>query len=320
MEILIENDKCLKMMQTAMRAILPYFQDKMVVEIMLNQDGRIWTDTLTIGCRPTDVVMDSEDALRFIRIVASATNTTITKEDPILSTELPYFGSRFEALVPPVVEKPVFTIRQKAKVIFDLQSYVAQEIMTQRQADAIKGGVQSRHNILVVGGTSSGKTTLVNAILNEIADSLHRIVILQDTAELQSKAANSLYLHTSDTVDMQRLLKSTMRLRPDRIVVGEVRDAAALDLLKSWNTGHPGGISTIHANGAEAGLYRLEQLIQEKVVTPQRYLIGEAVNLIVYIEHIGTSRKVQEVLRVHGYDSLKDKYILESIGGEQNGK
>ncbi|WP_292255030.1 P-type conjugative transfer ATPase TrbB, partial [Mesorhizobium sp.] len=179
--------------------------------------------------------------------------------------ELPIGGHRFEGLLPPVVAAPTFTIRRRASRLIPLDDYVAAKIMTEHQASLIRNAITSRMNIVISGGTGSGKTTLANAVIAEIVETApdDRMVILEDTAEIQCAAENAVALHTSDTIDMGRLLKSTMRLRPDRIIVGEVRDGAALTLLKAWNTGHPGGVTTIHSNTAESALRRLEQLTAE---------------------------------------------------------
>jgi P-type conjugative transfer ATPase TrbB len=239
-----------------------------LIELMLNADGTVWADRLGQGMAPVGR-MPSASAESFIGTVASTLRSTVTRENPILECELPldspFDGSRFEALIPPVVPAPVFTIRRKASAVFTLQEYERQGIMSPRQRAAIEAAVAQRHNILVVGGTGTGKTTLTNGVIDHMVQAApqHRIVIIEDTSELQCAAKNAVVMRATDTVDMQRLLKATMRLRPDRIIVGEVRGGEALSLLKAWNTGHPGGVCTVHANHARAGLQRIEQLIAE---------------------------------------------------------
>lgn len=275
-----------------------------VVEVMLNADGRVWVDRLGQPMQPIGA-MRAETAEFFIATVASTQRTTITRENPILECELPLDGSRFEALIPPVVSAPVFTIRRRASAVFTLADYEHQGIMTAAQRRAIETAIAARRNVLVTGGTASGKTTLLNALIAHMvaASPDHRLVILEDTAELQSAAPNAVLLHTTASVSMQRLLRATMRLRPDRILVGETRGGEALDMLKAWNTGHPGGVSTIHANTARAGLQRLELLILERTESPMRELIVEAIEIIVHITKTGgqEGRRIEEVVAVTGY-------------------
>lgn len=309
-----DTDTCLEIFHTAASDIIEYFQDEKVLEISLNPDGKIWIDRLGEGRSWTGKHMPPERAMNMIAIIASMTDTTITAAAPILSTEIPYYGSRFEGNIPPIVEQPIFSIRQKARMVFFLEDYIRQHILSERQAVAIRQAIKKKANILVVGGTGSGKTTFVNAILAEFQKLKDRIIILEDTKELQCTAEDTIYLRTSDNIDMTRLLKSCMRHSPNRIIVGEVRDAAALALIKAWNTGHPGGVCTVHANSAYDGLIRIEQLIQEEIVTPQRRLIGNTIDFIIYMEKIGNHRKIQEILHLRGYDAKTDDYITETIG------
>ena len=210
-------------------------------------------------------------------------------------------GSRFQGILPPLSKNPSFSIRKKAIQIFTLSDYVEKKILSNAHSAAIEEAVKKRSNILIVGGTGSGKTTLANAILALIAETGDRIVIIEDTQELQCSAKDSLALRTKDEIaNMTDLLKATMRLRPDRIVVGEVRGKEALALLKAWNTGHPGGCATVHADSAAKGLVRLEQLVQEAGLLDSKPIIAEAVDLIIYIVKVGTSRKVQEVVALRG--------------------
>ena len=286
--------------------------DPTVIEIMLNPDGQLWVEKLG---QPMEHIgaMAAAQAESLMSTVASTLRTQITAANPIIECELPLDGSRFEALIPPVVSGPTFTIRKKAVQIFTLADYVAAGIMTAIHSDAIEAAVRERRNILVVGGTGSGKTTLTNAIIDCIARSCpqHRLAIIEDTGELQCNAANVVTLRAVDHVDMTRLLKATLRLRPDRILVGEVRDGAALALLKAWNTGHPGGAATLHANSAPAGLIRMEQLVAEATQAPMRALIAEAIDVIVSIEKTGGSRRIKEVIRVEGLDG--DRYITRPV-------
>lgn len=278
--------------------------DHAVVEVMLNPDGRLFIERLGQGIISAGS-MPAATAEIIIGSVAHALQSETDDERPIISGELPIGSHRFEGLLPPVVVAPTFTIRKRASQLFNLGDYVTQGIMTADQLAIIRKAISSRLNIVVSGGTGSGKTTLANAVIAAIVEQApeHRLIILEDTAEIQCAAENAVCLHTSDSVDMARLLKSTMRLRPDRIVVGEVRDGAALTLLKAWNTGHPGGITTIHANNAMSALRRLEQLTAEVSQQPMREVIGEAVDVIVSIERTDRGRQVGDVLHVESFSA-----------------
>jgi type IV secretion system protein VirB11 len=233
---------------------------------------------------------------------------------PIVSAELPETGERFEGVMPPVAPAPCFAVRKPADVLYRLSDYVAGRIMSVQQAQVLATAVRERQNILVVGGTSSGKTTLVNALLAEIADLDERVVILEDTRELRCAAADCVALRTKPGVaTLADLVRSTLRLRPDRIIVGEVRGPEALDMLKAWNTGHPGGITTVHANSGPAGLCRLEQLVQEAVVTVPRNLIVEAIDIVVFLGGRGASRRVETLLEVASLDA-DGEYVLRPLG------
>ena len=299
-------------LETALGAdILRLKRDPEIVEIYTNADGSLWYERLGSGCQDTGLVLSPADRRRVIELVAGGCCQIVNEEIPAISAELPGCGSRFQGMLPPVVEEPIFAIRKKAVKIFTLTDYVAAGIMTETQKASIEEAVQARKNILIVGGTGTGKTTLANAILALIAEMDNRIIIIEDTRELQCSAQDKLQIRSRDNFSMTQALKSTMRLRPDRIVIGEVRDGSALDLLKAWNTGHPGGIATVHANSAHGGLTRLEQLIQEVVATPQRELIAEAINLLIYIERENHGRRIKEIARMEGCEN--GKYRLTAI-------
>ncbi|WHA44242.1 MULTISPECIES: P-type conjugative transfer ATPase TrbB [Agrobacterium] len=280
--------------------------DATVVEIMLNPDGKLFIERLGHGVAPAGLLSPAAAEV-IIGSVAHALQSEADDEQPIISGELPIGGHRFEGLLPPVVSGPSFTIRRRASRLIPLDDYVKHKIMTAAQVSVLRSAIASRMNIVISGGTGSGKTTLANAVIAEIVANApdDRIVILEDTAEIQCAAENAVALHTSDTIDMARLLKSTMRLRPDRIIVGEVRDGAALTLLKAWNTGHPGGVTTIHSNTATSALRRLEQLTAEVSQQPMQEVIGEAVDLIVSIERTGKGRRVREVIHVEGFANAR---------------
>lgn len=304
-----------RMLRTALGPVISgYLEEPNVVEVMLNPDGRLWVDRLSGGMEDTGCRIPPTDAERILRLVAHHVGVEVHAHAPRLSAELPETGERFEGLLPPVVAAPCFAIRRPAVAVFSLEDYVTAEIMSLRQAQLLREAVASRQNILVVGGTSTGKTTLVNALLAEVAKTNDRVVLIEDTRELQCAARNLVALRTKDgAASLTDLVRSSLRLRPDRIPIGEVRGAEALDLLKCWGTGHPGGIGTLHAGSALGAIRRLEQLIQEAVVTVPRALIGETINLIAVLSGRGAARRLSELAAIGGLDA-RGEYIITPAG------
>lgn len=300
------------MLRTALGpAIAGFLEDPAIVEVMLNPDGRLWVDRLKEGLSATDEFVVPADGERIIRLVAHHVGTEVHADSPRVSAELPETGERFEGLLPPVVSAPTFAIRKPAVAVFGLEDYVAAGVMLDSQAAVLRLAVERCKNILVAGGTSTGKTTLVNALLAEVAKTADRVVLIEDTRELQCAAPNLVALRTKDGVaSLSDLVKSSLRLRPDRIPIGEVRGAEALDLLKAWGTGHPGGIGTIHASSALGALRRLEQLVQEAVVTVPRLLIAETVDLIAVLAGRGSARRLVEITLVDGLDPASGDYRM----------
>ncbi len=287
-----------------------------VIEIMANPDGTIWIERAGSGVSQENESLDSAARERIIRLVADSIGEQCSRSSPIVSAELPGSGERFEGLLPPVSEAPCFSIRKGAATPFTLQDYVEQGALAPALADALRQQLGSRANILIAGGTSSGKTTFTNALLAERTLFHDRVVILEDTRELRCAAVNAVALRAHrDQTTLRQLVRSTMRLRPDRIIVGEVRGGEALDLLKAWNTGHPGGITTLHANSAEAALGRLEQLVGEAVSQPPRDLIAEAIDVVVFMTRRGGKRKIEKALRVTGL--IDDGYAFAPLAGPQ---
>ena len=242
-----------------------------------------------------------------------------TAQTPSLSAKLPPpWGARLQAAIPPIVDAPVFALRKPARIVFSLDDYVsARAFFRPRSATRSRSPCARRDNILIGGGTGSGKTTFANALVKVIAeDTTDRVHIVEDTPELQCTAPNRLQVLVQPGVHTWRdAIMAAMRFRPDRILVGEVRDGSALELLKAWNTGHPGGIATIHANDTRAMLDRLCQLIEEVVYPAPRALVAQTIQLCVHIQRDKThpaGRRVSGLDRVRPLGADGD-WILERI-------
>ncbi|TAL31269.1 MAG: P-type conjugative transfer ATPase TrbB [Phenylobacterium sp.] len=311
----IAQDRKVAALKQAMGPVIAAaLADRMVVEVMVNPDGKIWVDKIGEGRSFTGQSLASADADRILRLLADHVGEVVTRDRPRVSATLPETGERFQGAFMPIVPSPAFAIRKRPEVVFTLDDYVEQAIMTAGQAAAIRAAAVNRDNLLIVGGTGSGKTTLANAILAEPAFATDRVVLIEDTAELQCSAEDKVQMLTKRTepvVTMTDLVRDTLRLRPDRIIIGEVRDGSALDLLKAWNTGHPGGLATIHANSALEGLTRLEDLIGEATPRIPYRAITQAINVVIFIERAPNGRRVREVSRLVGREA--ETYLLESV-------
>ncbi len=296
---------------------MEYLKNDEVVEIMLNPDGKLWIEKYGQNQECVGEIPLAQGK-HILSLVASGLETTVTAKNPVVEGIFPLDGSRFEGTYPPIVSPGAsFTIRKKAKKIFALSEYVESKVITPEVIPIIQEAITSYKNIMVVGGTSSGKTTFVNAVINELYTLCpdDRLLILEDTAELQSKSPNSVFFLTSDyaEITMRSLTKVCMRYAPKRILVGEVRDSAALELLKLWNTGHPGGIGTFHANGANEALERLEELVEEAGNGQKKSLIGRAVDLIVFMEKVNNQRLLSRIILVDSYNSKTQNYETATL-------
>ena len=292
--------------------------DRETVEILLNPDGTLWQERL--GGRPMQIgSMARTKAESVLRTIAACLQTTITREKPTIECELPLDGSRFAGQIPPVVPAPTFAVRKRASRVFTLEQYVQAGILTPEEKEFLRKAIRDHRNILVTGGTGSGKTTLVNALIREVTAQYpsERLIIIEDTGELQCAAANYVQYHTSPERSMTDLVRTSLRMRPDRILVGEVRGPEALDLLMAWNTGHEGGIATLHANNAAAGLARLATLVSMHPNAPRLIepLIGEAVDVLVHIARRegGAGRMVREILIVEKWDVARGQYVFRGL-------
>jgi len=285
-------------------AVVGSLGDDDVVEIMINPDGRLWVERSSEGRRASDVLFAPVQVERIIRLVASHAGKNVDRDGPIISADV-IIGDqgriRFEGLLPPLAEGPCFVIRKHLGTVLSLESYAQSGMLDSAQLAFLRAAVRDRQNLLIAGGTGTGKTTLANALLAEVAKHGDRLILIEDTRELQCTAADWVALRTRDgAVTMRDLVRSSLRLRPDRIIVGEVRGGEALDLLKAWNTGHPGGIATIHANDLPGALIRLERLALEATHHIARDLIAEAVDIVILLSGRGSERRVSEIGRVVG--------------------
>lgn len=303
--------------------ILEALADDSVIEVMLNPDGRLWVERFGASKAEVGKVPRAQSE-SIVSTVAAMLDTTVTYERPSLEGELPLDGSRFTALGPPVVAAMSWTIRKRARRVFTLDDYAAAEILSQEQYDALVLAIAERRNILVSGGTGSGKTTLLNAVIHGMSTMTpdDRLVVIEDTGELQCAARDVVTMRAVGHFSIASCLKTTLRFRPERIVIGEVRGGEAMPLLKSWNTGHEGGACTVHANNARLALMRLQSLIAEAPeasnYTPGmvRALIGEAVHVVVHIarDHAAKGgRRIKEVVMVEGLEAGGGDYRLRPI-------
>jgi type IV secretion system protein VirB11 len=297
--------------------VIEAFADDDVTEVYVNpHDGWLRLDTRSQGKVRTDTRLRASRVEQFLGAVAAFHGDALGPAAPSVQAELPngtFGGARLQGFVPPLVPRACFVVRKPARVVYDLDSYVRTGVMTARHRFALRDAIDAHENVLVCGGTGSGKTTLCNALLLEMTERFpeERIVVLEDTGELQCAADDHLQLQTSDDVSLADLVRHTLRCTPDRIVVGEVRDAAALDLLDAWATGHPGGCATLHATSARGALHRLDRLAQRANVPPQHALVAEAVGIALIVEGGNAGRKVRELVRVVGHDGAD--YRLEPV-------
>jgi type IV secretion system protein VirB11 len=316
----LEHDLDARDLASLKRALGPLILDALgdptTIELMLNADGRLWHERL--GQRMHCIgQLDAAAAMNIIRRIAGAVGAEVTREQPLLECELPLDGSRLAAQVPPVVTSPTFAIRKPASSIFSIEQYVQAKVMTQAQADVLQRAVADHRNIMVIGGTGSGKTTLINALIRVMAeqDPLERILVIEDTRELQCAADNAVRYKTSKAaqVNIHQLLRTSLRMRPDRILVGEVRGSEALALLMAWNSGHPGGCASIHADNTLAGLSKLAMYVSMDPEAPRHIepLIGEVVHVLVHVHKTNDGRRVREIREVRGYEN--GQYITQRI-------
>ncbi len=292
------------MLETALVSVIELLDDGAVVEIMINPDTSVWVEKIGHPPEKTDRVIRSIEIERAIRLIASIMGTTISTTHPSVAGTLPKWNARVQASIPPMVDAPALCIRLPAKKVFNLDDYVEKKILSSNQAAILRNAVFNRKNILLGGGTGSGKTTLANALLDVIATTGDRVILIEDNRELQCNAVNKVHFFTDKNVSLQQALFDSLRWRPDRIIIGEVRDKAALDLLKAWNTGHPGGVATIHANNTEEMLTRMCQLIEENNMIAPKGFVAQTIDLCVHIardKNSPSGRRLTGISEVCGY-------------------
>ena len=291
--------------------------EKNVLELMLNEDGNLWVERVQLGVENIGK-LESTRVESIVSTVAALNNQVINSSTPFLQTSLPLDGSRFQALSPPVVKNTCFTIRKHASLVYTLDDYVSAAEMTQFQADLIRKALKKRNNLIISGGTGSGKTTLANAILHEsceIGPQGERYVLIEDTYELQCSAANKVQLHALNRGMLSKLCQAAMRLRPDRVVLGEVRGAEAYDLMYLLNSGHPGSLTTLHANSAQTALDKFLMLAREsgEEVHPQRVI--DSFQNVISIKRTETGRCIEEIVEVVAHDGTE--FIVKTLSNEE---
>lgn len=292
--------------------MIKLLEDNAITDIMKNGDGRIWVKKL--GCKEhidTGICLAPNAALQIVETIASLTNTVCNTEKTRVSAELPGNGHRFEGIIPPVTETATFAIRKKTLLRLTLDDYYQKKALTLTQKNRLIKGVWDYENILVAGGTGSGKTTFTNGVLSEMAKTTDRILTIQDTIELQCPCENKVEMRTGDYTSIDDCIKSALRYYPKRIVIGEIRGAEAYSMLDAWGTGHPGGLCTIHSNSARHTLERLERLVRIVSQHSQRETIAETIGLIVYMEEAASGHRVREMVEVKGLKN--NDYVFQEV-------
>ena len=300
------------------KEMMDYMHDDDVTELMVNPDGSLWIDTFSKGVIDTGIRIKPSDTRQIIYSVASLSNQIINEaEAPFLQAEIPdsylFDSCRFQGELPRIVTAPSFNIRKHPNRILTFDDLIKSETVTEAQVKIILDAIHSHKNIVIAGGTNSGKTTFTNSCLLPVSEMDDRVVMLEDTPELRCSAKNCVSLRVTDNMSMNQLLRITLRLSPNRIVVGEVRGEETFTLLTAWSTGHRGGITTVHSDSALDTLYRLQEAIELVSLSPQQRKIGRAIDIVVYLRKVDRRRFVEEIIAVEGYDSNKGEYITKKL-------
>ena len=302
-----------------LRPIEPLLLDDSVSEIMGNPDATWWYERDGIVRPDTSIQFDSNRLRTGLEVIANHLGKRLDEDNPLLNAQLPD-GSRIAAVIPPVVRPaPALTIRKFTSRRFTVDDLIARGTLSASLAEFLSDQIRTGKTVLISGGTGTGKTTLLNVLAQAIPDE-ERIVVIEDTAELRIQKPNVMAVECqTDTfkarISFDDLLKSALRWRPDRIILGEVRGTEARTLLDSFNTGHAGSLATIHANSAEKALHRFANLVMrshaQSTFSDTEAEIGEAVDFVVHIERKPGSRVVREVLAIQGYDRDAKQFMIE---------
>jgi pilus assembly protein CpaF len=305
-----------------LRPVEHFILDDEISEIMVNPDGRVFTERLGIVSAHEDIEITESTLEAAVKSIARQLGDDVSEEKPVLDARLPD-GSRVAAVLPPCsIGGITLTVRKFNARRFTIDDLVARETLTLELAAALRNAIEGRKNLLISGGTGTGKTTLLNILADFIPDD-DRIVVIEDTAEIHIRKTNLVRFEARreqpglPAVEIRDLLKASLRHRPDRIIVGEIRGGEAFDLLNALNTGHSGSISTVHANSARGALSRFENLtLQSGVELPHRAIkanIADSLDLLVHITRFHGRRFVSHVLHIEGYEPDTDCYGLEPI-------
>lgn len=305
-------------LRTVTQPIRQYLDDPRVIEIMCNSDGRVWVERAGEGMSRTEVNMAPAEVEALLRFVATESRSTLTADTPALAGTLPHWNARVQGLIPPIVARPNFGMRKPATVIYSLDDYVTKGVVSPEQRDALVRAVTEGKNILVGGGTGTGKTTFLNALLRVVTERTNdRLYIAEDTPELQCASENKTVVETKrGKFEMRDAVFAALRLRPDRIIVGEIRDATALDLMMAWNTGHQGGLATIHANDSSGMLTRFCQLIEQDRKRADKALVAQAIHVCVHLTRdlrVAAGRRLTGLDSVQGYDRVARRWLLAPL-------
>lgn len=294
------------------------FNKTQVTEICINTNKRIFTKNLGIGFIEKDYESDNDKLTNLLKILATLDNQQLTSTNPNISTKLILSNGqkvRIEGVIPPVAENPTINIRKQNSIVKSLESYLEEGFLTKKTYDLCFDSVINHKNILIVGGTDSGKTTFLNSLLKIIELKNERTIIIEDVPELQIKSSNVNRIQTIPKVfSPEQALKYCMRASPERIIFGEIRDGrAGYELISGFNSGHPGGISTIHADDGLGGLKKLEMYINSAFGKPMSEDIGMGINLIITLKMKNYKRYLGSIDICEGYNRENNQYILRNI-------